>query len=277
MVACVAVILMAADHKYRHMDAFRSYTSTLLSPFTYAANIPSELNEWFGELFISRSEIMEVNNQLRDENLILKAKLQRLISLEAENVVLRRMLGSVKKAKGRRSVAEILQVSSDSSKHEITINKGSADDVYKGQPVLDDRGIMGQVTHVSKYFSRVLLITDNLHSIPVKVNRNGARANMRGFGVYNRLLLQHVPQTVDIKVGDTVVSSGLGGVFPAGFPVAVVDLVRNDPGDSYSHIELSPIAKLQQSGLVVLVWLPEFESLSRMEQISAERGQTNGS
>ncbi len=265
---------MVADHRYRHLDGFRSYMSSFLSPLIYIANFPSVVGGWFGDSVISRSEIMEENARLRDENLILKAKLQRLISLESENVVLRRMLGSVKKARGRRAVAEIISVENDRFRHIITINKGSLDDVYVGQPVLDDAGVVGQVKEVSSYFARVLMITDKLHSIPARVERNGVRAIASGVGVQNAMVLNHVPQTLDIQVGDTLVSSGLGRVFPAGFPVAKVEKVVKEPGEAYSYIEVSPIANLQQSSQVVLVWPPKYGRSDIEEPQAQQEGES---
>ena len=139
-------------------------------------------------------------------------------------------------------------------KHQIRINKGQKEGAYDGQPILDANGIMGQIVHVSPFYSDVLLITDPTHSLPVEINRNGLRAIAVGTGQRDLLLLEHLPTNADISVGDLIVSSGLGRRFPAGYPVGIVEKITLDPGEPFAKIIVKPSAKLQRSREVLLVW-----------------------
>lgn len=185
---------------------------------------------------------------------MLKAKVQKLAALEAENERIRELLNSSALLDETVLVAELIGVSPDPLHHEIIINKGIKDHLIVGQPVLDAEGLMGQVVNVGPTHSRVLLITDATHAIPVQVNRNGVRSIAEGVGVLHELTLRHVSATTDIKVGDLLVSSGLGGRFPQGYPVAEVIEVTIDPGQPFAIVRAQPSAQLDRSRHVLLVF-----------------------
>ncbi len=245
---------MFVDHHEQHLKGVRKGLSTLATPIIFLADLPGEFFAWSGENMISRSHLRQENARLRDESLILKAQLQTLVGLQSENARLRNLLGTENKSVERKMVAEIIKIDSDPFSLNFLINKGSLHDVFIGQTVIDAYGIVGQVVEVSAMFSRVLMISDATHSIPVKVNRNGIRSTLVGTGQINLLELQFVSDTTDIKVGDLLLSSGLGQRFPDGYPVAKVISVEHDPGEAFTRILAVPEAKLDQSSLVLLVW-----------------------
>ncbi|MEW4365507.1 rod shape-determining protein MreC [Aliikangiella sp. GXAS 306] len=250
----LSCVLMFVDHHEKHLQGVRETLAALVTPIVFLADIPGEFFAWGGENLISRSQLRQENARLNDEVLILKAQLQTLVALQSENARLRNLLGTENKRVERKMVAEIIQVDSDPFSLKFMINKGSNHDVYIGQTVIDAYGIVGQVVEVSPFYSRVLMITDSSHAIPVKVNRNGVRTTAVGTGQINLLELQYVSDTTDIKVGDLLISSGLGQRFPDGYPVAKVISVEPDPGESFTRIFAVPEARLNQSSLVLLVW-----------------------
>ena len=218
------------------------------------ADIPSRVLRWGDEITNSRETLAAENGRLKAESLLLKAKVQKLASLEAENVRLRELLNSSTLVEDSVLVAELIGVSPDPRHHQIIINKGESDGLYVGQPVIDALGLVGQIIKVGPLHSRALLITDSTHALPVQINRNGIRSVAEGVGLYHELVLRHVAATTDIKVGDLLVSSGLGQRFPTGYPVAVVSQVTEDPGQPFVTVKARPSAALNRSRHVLLVF-----------------------
>ena len=216
--------------------------------------------------------VEEAASELHMSSRTLKRKLQQLGALAAENVRLRQLLNSAKIISDRVLVAELISVSPDPLIHSVTLNKGSADGVYAGQPLLDAHGLMGQVTEVGEFQSRALLITDATHALPVQVNRNGVRAIIEGVGDLYRLDLRHLANTVDIREGDLLVSSGLGQRFPVGYPVAEVVSVERDPGQPFAQVQVRPKAQLNRSRHVLLVFSETEYQRSRVQDSGT--GQT---
>lgn len=245
---------MFVDHHQQHLKGLRKAIATFVTPIVFLADLPGDLFAWGGENLMSRSYLRQENARLKDEALILKAQLQKYIALQAENARLRNLMGTENKQVERRMVAEIIRLDSDPFSLKFMINKGTLHDVFVGQTVIDAYGIIGQVVEVSLATSRVLMITDATHAIPVSVNRNGVRSIAVGTGQINTLVLQFVPDTTDIKVGDILLSSGLGLRFPDGYPVATVSSVKHDPGEAFARIFATPTARLEQSSPVLLVW-----------------------
>ena len=231
------------------------------------ADIPSKISSWGVENIRSAGTLIDENERLHAEALLLKAQVQKLASLEAENIRLRELLNSSAILDDSVLVGELIGLSPDPLRHEIIVNKGVEDGLYIGQPVIDALGLMGQIIEVGVLQSRVLLITDTSHSIPVQVNRNGVRSVAEGVGLLHELVLQHVAATTDIKVGDLLVSSGLGGRFPVGYPVAVVNEVTIDPGQSFATVRAQPNAALNRSRHVLLVFSQRREEPSLDEQL----------
>ena len=245
---------MFLDHRLGYLDSIRSALLTVIYPVQYVVNIPVKVVSFVNEYFITHQALVEENDRLKQEHLLLNSKLQRFAVLESENNRLRRLFESSLRLSERVLIAELMAVDLQPFKHQIRINKGLKQGAYDGQPILDASGIMGQIVHVSPFYSDVLLITDPTHSLPVEINRNGLRAIAVGTGQKDLLLLEHLPTNADINVGDLVVSSGLGRRFPSGYPVGVVEKITLDPGEPFAKIIVKPSAKLEQSREVLLVW-----------------------
>lgn len=245
---------MFVDHHEKHLKGLRSGVVTLVTPLIYLAEIPQEFFSWGGQSLVSRSHLREENQRLKDESVILKAQLQKFIALQAENARLRNLLGTQDDTLEKRLLAEIVQIDDDPFRLEFVINRGSLDDVYEGQAVIDSNGVVGQVIEVGPITARVLMIADANHALPVRVVRNNVRTIAAGSGQINRLILKNVTDTTDIKVGDTLVTSGLGQRFPSGYPVGIVSQVLHDPGQAFASVLVQPIAQLDRLSSVLLVW-----------------------
>ena len=247
---------MTLDHRTTYVNTIRSSIAVLVYPFQYVINFPANVGDWASESFTSRKTLKEDNAVLRTQNLILTTQLQKLNFIESENIHLRSLLESSKRVGERILIAELLSVDMDPYKQQVIINKGSTsgDDIYSGQPFVDSKGVMGRLTHVSPLSSTALLITDASHILPIQVNRNGLRAIAKGTGDQTRLEIPHLPNNADIKVGDLLVTSGLGCVFPVGYPVATIVEINIDPSLPFAEVLAKPIAELDRSSEVLLVW-----------------------
>lgn len=263
MLGGIALFLIFAGQRYAWLTRTESTLTVLATPFYWVTDMPSRFVDWIDETWRSREALLDENQQLRAEALLLKAKVQKLAALEAENVRLRELLNSSALVDDSVLVAEIIGVSPEPQRHEIIINKGRNEGAFVGQPVIDALGLMGQVIQVGPLQSTVLLITDATHALPVQINRNGVRAIAEGVGLYNELRLQHVAATTDIKVGDLLVSSGLGHRFPAGYPVGVVSEVTVDPGQPFATVKVRPSAALNRSRYVLLVFTPHSKTAAK--------------
>ena len=222
-------------------------------PIQLVASFPSELADWTSDYFQSVADLKEQNKVLKATNLLSDVRLQKLRALERENLRLHDLLGSSFRLPERVLIAEVLRIDSDLLSQHVVINKGRRESLFEGQPVLDSNGVMGQVMSVSQFSSRVILVTDPSHGTPVQVNRNGLRSVARGRGLNKLLQLEYLPQNSDIRVGDTLVTSGLGGRFPVGYPVGTVISVNTSPGNTFSEVKVEPTANIQTSREVLLV------------------------
>tara|TARA_R110002167_G_scaffold9121_6_gene41549 strand:+ start:530 stop:1381 length:852 start_codon:yes stop_codon:yes gene_type:complete len=254
LILSLSLVLMLTDLFWSPMPYYRGYLSLAVTPLRWLMDLPPRLMTAIDHSLSERDELQVENDKLRADLLLMARRLQRLDSMDSENGRLRNLLGVSEQFDQRVLLAELIGVSADPSSHQIVINKGLRDEVYLGQPVLDEGGVMGQVVEVGPYTSRVLLITDAQHAIPVQVNRSGFRALLLGRGSEQELLLDHVPNTADIKVGDLLLSSGLGGRFPQGYPVAEVTEVIHDPGQPFAMIRCQPTARLDTSRHLLLVF-----------------------
>ncbi|HEX8589407.1 rod shape-determining protein MreC [Pseudomonas sp.] len=250
----LSVAIMVVDARFTLLKPVRSQMSLVLMQSYWIADLPERLYQGVASQFGSRTELAAENEKLKTENLLLQGRLQKLAALTEQNVRLRELLNSSALVNEKVEVAELIGMDPNPFTHRIIINKGERDGVVLGQPVLDARGLMGQVVELMPYTSRVLLLTDTTHSIPVQVNRNGLRAIASGTGNPERLELRHVADTADIKEGDLLVSSGLGQRFPAGYPVATVKEVIHDSGQPFAIVRAVPTAALNRSRYLLLVF-----------------------
>ena len=249
LLAALAVVsLITADLRFNRMETTRSLLDTAAAPIYWVADLPTRLGDWSEVHIQSRSNLLEDNERLTRESLVLQGRSLQMASLQAQNVRLRALLNSTALLRDDVLVAELIGVSPDPVRHQLVLNKGERDGVFVGQPLIDADGLMGQIVEVSVGTSRALLITDTTHSIPVQVNRNGVRAIAEGTGALGTLEIHHVAATTDIMQGDVLVSSGLGGRFPVGYPVAVVSKVERDPGQAFASILATPSAAFVSPG-----------------------------
>ena len=245
--------LIVLDLRYHRLETTRSVLDTLGAPVYWLADLLPRVRAWSETHIQSRTRALEENERLIRENLVLQGRSQQMAALQAENVRLRGLLNSTTMLRDDVLVAELIGVSPDPVRHQLVLNKGRNDGVFVTQPLIDADGLMGQIVEVSDTTSRALLITDATHSIPVQVNRNGVRAIAEGTGSLGALEVRHVSATTDIELGDLLVTSGLGGRFPRGYPVGKVVKVEFDPGSPFAHIVARPLAALDRIREVMLL------------------------
>jgi len=245
---------MLLDHRQEHLNQIRHAFSVVVNPIRLVVNAPFEGWRWATRALSDQTALLQENTRLRNERRDVNVRLQRLAALEAENNRLRAMLDTSAHVADRVLIAEILAVDLDPYRQHFTINRGLIDGVYVGQALLDANGVVGQIVRAEPFTSEAVLISDADHAIPVAVNRNGLRTIVVGTGDSTRLRLPYLTNSADIVRGDLLVSSGLGGVFPAGYPVGRVLEVHRQPGQSFAQVIAEPAAQLDHDREVLLVW-----------------------
>jgi len=254
LLSALSVALMILDHRGHHLEKIRAGLNVLAYPIQLIAAAPAYVGGGIADFFTTRGTLRQDNEKLLAERRVLNAKVQQFDALEEENARLRRMLGSAAQVADKAIAAELIEVSSEPFTRKIVVAKGSRDGVYVGQSVIDAHGIMGQVTQVASQVSRVTLITDAGHAIPVLDNRSGLRMLVFGTGDPDTLKVPYLTSASDIKEGDLLVSSGMGGTFPPGYPVAQVSRIVNDPNEAFLAITAKPAAQLNHGKQVMLIW-----------------------
>ena len=256
MLGVVSFILIAGHMRWGWLQFMEARLSVAATPFYWLADVPQRLGDWGRHSIRDWRSLKDENQHLREQQLILTARVAQMAALKAENDRLRQLLNSASHVEDSVLIAELVAVAPDPLRHIVVINKGEDSGVYVGQSVIDGHGLVGQIVEVSQYFSRVLQISDSTHAVPIQVNRNGVRAIAEGTGLMNELQLSHVASNTDIKVGDLLVTSGMGGRFPPGYPVATVTEVAEDSGQPFLKVKAKPTALLAQSRHLLLVFRP---------------------
>lgn len=255
LLAVLAAILLAyLDRNFAYVKQIRGYLNTIATPIVYIASLPDDMLTSAGDYLVSRKILREQNQHYRYQAHLHSGQLQLLEQLRRENQRLRALLGSPVQQDARKMVTELIAVEHDPYRFRVLINKGSEHGVFLGQPVLDDDGVVGQIDEVGLMTSRVLLIADISHAVPVRNSRNDVRAIAMGIGQLERMELQHVPHSADIQQGDLLVTSGLGGLFPEGYPVARVAQVTSDEGLPFAQVKVEPVALLDRLRYLLLIW-----------------------
>ena len=255
----LSVALMFIDHRLTYLQAARSGLSVVISPLRYLVSIPALSGTWVSEWFSTHSRLVSDNRAYKQHQKLQNTRLQKMEVLLAENSRLRNLLGSSRKVSDVVVVAELLSVDQNPYRQLIELNKGSMDGFVDGQAVIDDYGVMGQIIHTTYNSSTVMLISDPQHAIPVQFIRSGLRSVAFGNGNTDELELRFLPATADIKAGDELVTSGLGGRFPADYPVATIDEITHDKTHGFINARARPKARLDSSR-EVLVIKPRVES-----------------
>ena len=264
----LSVSLIIFDNKLDGFGTTRVYLNSLVSPLQYLANLPGQLLNSSASRFVSHERLFNDNALLTHDAMLMNGQLQLLTFLQEENDRLRSLLNSPVQDNTRKEVAELMAVDNNPYSHQIVINKGAINGVFEGQPVLDDRGIVGQIMQVSSTNSRVLVIADVTHAIPVRIARNNVRLIVTGSGSLNELLIPHVAHSSDIKIGDTLLSSGLGNVFPEGYPVATITTIIRDESRPFSQVRAKPVAQLDRLKYLLLLWTKRSLDESPQTQIT---------
>jgi rod shape-determining protein MreC len=250
----VSVIVMVLDHRGGYLETARLWMSAAATPIYTVVQTPYQLWSWITGGFADRSRLRTENAQLTEQLRVARTQLLRFESLNEENRRLREIREASKGVSERTLIAEIINVSVQPFRHMVVINKGADDGVFRGQPVLDAFGVVGQVMQVGKSTATLILITDAEHAVPVQVNRNGIRSIAMGTGEAAKLDLPYLTVESDVRRGDLLVSSGLDEIFPAGYPVATVTKVERNSADTFALVEARPLAQLDRDREVLLLW-----------------------
>ena len=256
----LSILLMFLDNRDNHLDAVRGAISAAVYPMRVIVDAPAHFWGWASESSQSRDELQQENARLKAERLLTQARLQRLSSLEAENTRLRSLLDARQQVPDEVRVVEIMAVDANPFRHNIVLDIGHSDGVYDGQAVVDAAGVVGQIMETGPLTAEAILISDPGHALLVEVNRNGLRTVAYGTGEFGRLDLPGLPNNADIEVGDLLVTSGLSGAFPPGYPVAVVDSVTRIPQEAFADVSATPAAALDQVREVMLIWTARREA-----------------
>ena len=253
----ISILLMYFDNRDNHLVAVRKSIGVAVYPLRVIVDAPARVWNWFADSTTSRNDMQLELARLKAERLLTNARLQKLNSLEAENARLRAMLDARAQVRDKTRVAEIMSVDANPYDHSLVIDIGTLDGVMDGQALVDANGVVGQVIEAGLMTSQAMLISDTDHALPVEVNRSGLRTIVVGTGTIDSLDLPFVVNNADIRVGDLLVTSGLGGTFPAGYPVAVVDSVTRIPYEAYADVTAKPAASLGQVREVLLIFPAE--------------------
>jgi rod shape-determining protein MreC len=260
LVRCVlysllALGLMIVDKRYDHLGRIRRVLSVVAYPVQIAVSSPFDGWNWFRNSVTTRDTLRTEKTKLEAQLRVAQFRLQRYEALEAESQRLRALRDSTAGVTDRFLIGDVMNVDLDAFRERVLVDKGASDGVYVGQAVLDSGGVFGQVARVGELTSEVILVSDAAHAIPVQINRTGLRTIAVGSGDMSLLKLPYLPTSADIIAGDLLVTSGLGGGFPAGYPVGTVADVKRDPAQSLADVDVKPAAALDRSRELLFVWL----------------------
>jgi rod shape-determining protein MreC len=251
----LALALIIVDKRYDHLGKIRRLLSVVSYPVQIAVASPFEGWHWFRDSVTTRDALRADKTKLEGELRLAQFRLQRYEALEAETQRLRALRDNTAGVTDRFVIGDVMNVDLDAFRERVLVDKGAGDGIYVGQAVLDSGGVFGQVARVGQLTSEVILVSDAAHAIPVQINRNGLRTVAVGTGDTNRLKLPYLPTSADVVAGDLLVTSGLGGGFPAGYPVGTIAEVKRDPAQSLADVDVKPAAALDRSRELLFVWL----------------------
>lgn len=269
--ALLSVLLMFVDVRYRYLESTRGALSVLVSPVQSLATLPGRLWRDMGEYLSLQATLKSHNEVLLQQHLNDAAQLLQLQALHAENVQLRKLEALPLRTTQTSQLAEVIYSERDLFKRKIIISKGASDQIAAGQVVIDDSGVVGQITRVFPFLSEVTLITEKDHVVPVQVLRNGLRTIVFGAGDTSQLSVRYMPISADVQNDDVLVTSGIDGTYPAGIPVAKIIKIERDPAYPFARITCLPLAGVDKNHqLIVLSSLPKLPDTPAPEQRETE-------
>jgi rod shape-determining protein MreC len=249
----LSFILLINDQRNNYLSILRNSIAIAIYPLQSAVEIPSRFTNWFDLRIKSKEILIQENQTLLSQQKINSSILQRYEALEQENERLKQILNAASNLDNKVEITRIISVNVNPYRHTIVIDKGERDGVYEGQVLLDADGVIGQILHTNFLTSEAILISDSDHALPVEINRNGLRTIVLGNGSYTKLDVPYIPNKADIEIGDLLVTSGLGGKFPSGYPVAKVEFIESDLSEQFYKVSAKPIAYLNQVREVMLL------------------------
>lgn len=266
----LSVVMILMDYRGSSLAPIRTSLNIMLEPLQIVVDLPFRIATNVSDFFKDHSKMMEENRKLTTLVGVYSARNQKYHAIAQENIRFRKQLNATPAVKERFMLSEILSVSRDQHRKTVTIDKGAKDGLYRGQVVLAGNSIYGQVYSIAPSSAVILLLTDGRHAIPVRNNRTGLGAIAVGSGNTNQLELKNIEANIDIKVGDTFFSSGLGQLFPADFPVATVDSVAYNPGDSFMRVKARTMVDFSKSREVILIWRSNHLTVLRAVEAAKE-------
>jgi rod shape-determining protein MreC len=252
--AALSIVVMFLDQRQGWLERARYVLQAASYPLQLAVSSPSAAWNWLQESFATRDALRSENNRLRVQARAAELRAMRYEALERENAQLRGLKDALPSVSERWLVAEVVNVQLNSLRQRVLLNRGGSNGVFRGQAVLDERGLLGQTVHVGPWSAEVILITDPEHAVPVQVERTGLRTIAVGAGDTASLALPYLPANADVKPGDLLITSGLGGVFPAGYPVARITEVHRDAIQPLAQVRATPLGRVDLDREVMLVW-----------------------
>ena len=264
----VSILLIALDQRGQHLAQIRATLSVVIYPIQVVAATPVAVARWISDMVSGDAGMRVEYDKLKQERPQLMARLQQYEALQAENQRLRNLLNAAQHVADRALVTELLEVHTEPFTRKVIVKRGQNEGVYVGQPAIDARGLIGQVTRVGLLNSTVTLITDPGHAVPVLLNRNGLRTIAVGSG--DGLILPYLSRGADVKQDDLLVTSGMGGGFPPGYPVARVTSVINDPDEPFLQVMAEPAAQLEHNKELLLIW-PGQKTEQRINNVDAAK------
>ena len=270
----LSLSVMALDVRSKFLTDFRFYVESALYPILVFADSPHTVGRLVSSQFKSHSDLIEENERLSTENFMQRADILKLRSLELENQALRQLLNSPVRGDAKKLFAEVIDVDYDPYLHRVLVNRGSKEHVFEGMPVITDKGLVGQVMSVNHTYSRVLLLTDPNCSVPLVDERSSVRAIATGSGSHNEILINNVPRSADVKEGDLLFTSGIGGIYPKGYPVAIVTSVGISESQPFAAIKAKPLVDTYKMRYVLMFW-PSEETLAEDDFASKAKQLTD--
>jgi len=269
--AALSVALMATDSRLHYLIEIRQGFMGLMHPLQVIASAPVNLYRQTTDYLTSHHRLYLENQRLTQQAMVQGVALQKLQTLEAENEHLRSLLGATKSWEQPSKLGEIMYASRDPFSHKIVVNLGSTHGIVAGEAVVDEAGVVGQITRVYPFSSEVTLITDKELAIPVQVERNSLRAIAFGHGRDNAIDLPYLPANVDVRKGDRLITSGIDGVYPTGLSVAVVTSIERNPDSPFAKITCKPVAGIENYREVLVLGMPKPDAYQKAEAAKDQR------